>query len=98
VRSREDWYGANHPTPSDVLVLIEVSHATLRFDRGRKLRAYAAAGISEVWIVDLVHRRIEIHADPHDGAYAFSRIARTGESIASRAFPDDAIPVSSFLS
>jgi Uma2 family endonuclease len=97
VRSRDDWYGTALPTPSDVLILIEVSHATLRFDRGRKLRAYAAAGIPEVWIVDLVHRRVEVYADPHDGAYAPARVVASGDSITPRAFPDDAIPVASFL-
>ncbi len=97
VRPRDDWYSGALPGPRDVLLLIEVSWSTLRYDRRDKLRAYARAGIAEFWIVDLVNRRVEVHAEPHELGYASSRSARPGESLAPRAFPEDAIAVESIL-
>lgn len=66
-------------------------------DRRAKLRAYAKAGIAEVWIVDLVHDRVETYADPRGGGYDSARVVEPDGSLAPRAFPDDAIPVASFL-
>src|SRR5207244_6777249 len=42
------------PQLDDVLLLIDVSHATRRFDRGLKLQAYLRDGLQELWIADLV--------------------------------------------
>lgn len=97
VRHTEDRYSAAHPKPEDVLLLVEVSHSSLAYDRRQKLSAYARAGITEYWVVDLVHRRIDMFAEPHDDRYAVHRVARPGDSIAPRAFPNDAIAVASFL-
>jgi Uma2 family endonuclease len=44
------------PSVQHVQLVIEVSYATRQFDRGVKLEAYLAAGLREVWIVDLVER------------------------------------------
>jgi Uma2 family endonuclease len=96
-RDRSDAYYTRHPNPDDVLLVIEVSLSSLGHDRGRKLRAYARTGIAEVWIVDLVHRRVEVYADLRDGTYRVTRVVNPGGSIAPSAFPDDAIPVDSFL-
>jgi Uma2 family endonuclease len=48
LRPREDFYAEAHPKPGDVLLLIEVSDTTLRYDREVKLPLYALAGIPEV--------------------------------------------------
>jgi hypothetical protein len=97
VRPRASEYLDIHPGAGDVLLAVEISRTTLRYDRGRKLRVYADAGIAEVWIVDLVHGRVEVFTDPAGGAYASARVAKNDESIAPRAFPDDPIPVASLL-
>jgi Uma2 family endonuclease len=97
VRQREDLYSAAHPKPEDVLLLVEVSNTSLAYDRRQKLSAYARAGITEYWVVDLVHRRVEMFAEPRGDRYATHRVARPGHSIAPRAFPNDAIMVASFL-
>jgi Uma2 family endonuclease len=67
VRSRN--YGDDLPTPSDVLLLIEVSDTTLRYDRATKLPLYASAGIPEYWIVDLQGQSIERHTNPVGSTY-----------------------------
>ena len=41
-------------TPEEIYLLVEVADSSLAFDRGTKLPRYAAAGIPEVWIANLV--------------------------------------------
>ena len=94
---RSDWYREAHPGPDDVFLLVEVSYSTLRYDRRDKLAAYARAGIAEVWIVNLVDRQVEVFAEPGNTGYRNSRVLGRDDSIAPRAFPDDAIPVAAFL-
>ena len=43
VHRHDDWYKSAHPRSPEVFLVIEVSLSTLAYDRGRKLRAYAAA-------------------------------------------------------
>jgi Uma2 family endonuclease len=62
VRGTVRDFAAEHPT-SAVLV-VEVSDSTLAFDRDVKASLYAAAGIPEYWIVNLVERQLEIHREP----------------------------------
>ncbi len=63
-------YVDHHPTPEEILLLVEVSDKTLRFDRGRKARLYARAGIREYWIVNLIERQLEVYRDPTaEGVY-----------------------------
>lgn len=80
---REAW-----ATPADVLLLIEVSDASLRRDRDLKLPLYARAGIAEVWIVDVQGERVLVHREPRGGSYASTReVGRDGE-VSPIAFPD----------
>jgi Uma2 family endonuclease len=58
-------YSRRHPGANDVALVVEVADATLNFDRVEKLLEYAAAGIVEYWIVNLVHRQIEVYRDPY---------------------------------
>lgn len=85
------------PDQHDVLLVVEVSVSSLRYDRGRKLSAYARSGVPEVWIVNMVDRRVERYADLDDGMYATVEHLRRGATIAPRAFPDDAIAIDDFL-
>lgn len=85
VRARK--YGAELPGPADVLLLIEVSDTTLRYDRGTKLPLYAGAGIPEVWLVDLPDEAIERHTNPVEGSYRVALRVGRGEEIESLAVP-----------
>ena len=62
----QEWF-TRHPSAADCAVLIEVSDSTLALDRGRKLRMYAAAGVSPYWIVNLIARQIEVYDRPTPG-------------------------------
>lgn len=48
------------PTPAEVLLIIEVSDSTLKYDRKVKTPRYLAAGVPEVWIVNAANFSIEI--------------------------------------
>ena len=54
----------NHPGPEDVVLLIEVSDATLYQDQTWKKRIYARANIAIYWIVNLSDRQIEVYSQP----------------------------------
>lgn len=70
LRPRPDYYRNGHPTPGDVLLIIEVADSSLSYDRDVKLPRYALAGIPEVWLVDLAGRRLLRHRQPAGGTYA----------------------------
>ncbi len=82
LRYREDFYRHIRPSPEDVLLLVEVSDSTLRYDKEIKLPLYARHGIPEVWIVDLEHSLVEVYRNPIDGNYAEKQCLVKGDGIA----------------
>ncbi len=92
-----DNYHRERATAEDVLLLIEVADASLEFDREVKLARYAAAGIPEVWIVNVPDRQVEAYDDPAGGTYRRRRLATAEGIISPRAFPDVALAVADFL-
>src|ERR1700753_2546815 len=53
LRPRGDYYSARHPYAEDMLLLIEVSSTTIRYDTQVKVPLYARYGVPEVWVFDL---------------------------------------------
>jgi Uma2 family endonuclease len=53
---RTDFYASAHPTPSNVLLVVEVAETSARYDRDIKIPLYARAAIPETWLVDLTER------------------------------------------
>jgi Uma2 family endonuclease len=83
--------------PNRALLLIEVADSSLQDDRRIKGPLYAAAGVPEYWIVDLVGGVIEVHRDPRSDGYAtITRHAR-GETLAVPSFEDILVPVSEVI-
>ena len=82
--------------PPDVHLVIEVADSTLAYDRGAKLARYAA-GIPEVWIVNLRAQEVTAYAEPNGAEYAAVRTYRAGDSVSPRAFPDVVLAVSDFI-
>jgi Uma2 family endonuclease len=74
VKLRDDEYLDSHPIPTDIILVIEVADSTLNFDRNTKLPLYAAAGINEYWIVNLVDDRLEIYTQPEGSIYTNTQI------------------------
>jgi Uma2 family endonuclease len=94
---RDDFYGLSLPTPDDVLLLIEVSDATLKYDRQVKMPLYAREGIEEFWVVNLQDDEIEIYTRPSGGAYQLVRRAGRGETVNSENVPGLALEVNAVL-
>jgi Uma2 family endonuclease len=84
LKRRDDFYRSGHPKPEDVLLVIEVSDTTLEYDRRVKVPLYARAGIAEAWVVNLAEERIEVYADPAEGAYRTAESHARGDEIQSR--------------
>lgn len=87
LRPRRDFYSNAHPTPADVLLLIEVADTSYDYDRYVKLPLYARSGIAEVWLVDLSRGAVEVFTQPSGGEYQSSRTISPGESLAPRQIP-----------
>jgi Uma2 family endonuclease len=69
VRAKRGGYRDAHPVPSDVLLLIEVSDSTLRYDLGLRANLYAAYGVPEYWVFDLQRGRVWRHRAPAGERY-----------------------------
>lgn len=87
LRRRDDSYRQAHPTPDDVLLLVEVSDTTAAYDKRVKVPLYARAGVVEVWVVDLAQEKIEIYARPVGGSYQQFAEVNRGESVTSATVP-----------
>jgi Uma2 family endonuclease len=97
LRWRDDYYRNAHPTPEDVLLIIEVADSTVETDRSYKMPLYARAGIPEAWLVNLPEERIELFAEPAGGDYQINRIFSRGEELQSHGLADLRVGVSDVL-
>jgi len=55
---------ASTSTPTTALLVVEISDSTLAYDRYQKAPLYAAGGVADYWIVNLVQRQLEVYRDP----------------------------------
>jgi Uma2 family endonuclease len=53
--------------PVQAVLVIEVSVTSRAVDLGRKAAIYAAAGIPEYWVLDMVDRQLIVHREPAEG-------------------------------
>ncbi len=89
--------GKRHPRPEEVILLVEVSDSTVKYDRDKKLPLYAEAEIPEVWIVNLPNELVEVHTQPSIGLYQFVKIFKRGETVKSEALPELNVEVDKIL-
>jgi Uma2 family endonuclease len=84
---RSDYYGDSLAKPEDVLLFIEVADSSLEWDRRVKVPMYAKAGLTEVWIVDVNGKTVEVMRESPDGGFYMTRIFNRREEVAPLAFP-----------
>lgn len=65
LKPRDDFYKNAHPTAEDVLLLLEISDTSLKFDREVKIPLYAKHNIQEFWLVNLMEKRLEVYRTPN---------------------------------
>ena len=85
------------PVAADCMLVVEVSDATLSWDRTEKLKLYARAGIEEYWIADVNNRRLIVHRRPSGEEYLDIRTYTDAEFVAPLARPDANVPVGDLL-
>ena len=78
LRWRDDYYRDAHPTPADVLLVVEVADTTLIADRAVKLPLYARAGVAEAWLMNIPEEQIEIYSDPEGDSYQRAEVFGRG--------------------
>lgn len=83
------------PGPPEITCVIEVSDSSLHRDRVTKLRIYAAAGIPQYIIVNLVERVVEVYEAPVTGKGNYGRTLRlaAGDRVAFNCGADQVVPV-----
>jgi Uma2 family endonuclease len=88
-----------HPRPGDVFLIVEVADSSLDYDQRSKIPVYAAAGIKEVWVIDLVGHRILVYREPQTAARRYAKIDTFDRlSLASTlAFPDVRVRLNDLL-
>jgi Uma2 family endonuclease len=76
-------YAEHHPRPEQIFLVVEVADASLAQDRRFKADMYARTGIVRYWLVNLVHRRVEVMTDPDTiaGRYRHVRTFKERQTI-----------------
>ena len=97
LRLRPEGYGAAHPTPADVLLIVEVADSTLAYDREVKAQIYGRAGVVETWVRNLPEDCIERFTEPGPEGYGQHTVHRRGETLTPASLPEVALAVGDLL-
>jgi hypothetical protein len=90
-------YYSQHPTPEDILLVVEVSDSTLSLDRNDKALAYAQAGIPQYLLFNVAGRAVEDYRDPAPDGYRTKQTYVAGQSFNLVAFPELTINAADLL-
>ncbi|WP_293350902.1 MULTISPECIES: Uma2 family endonuclease [unclassified Microcoleus] len=99
IARRSDNSLSPHPQSADILLVIEVSDSTLKYDRETKLSLYAESGICDYWILNLVDIQLEMHSEPYQKQrggfdYRVKRVVLPNEFVVIPGFPDLSLDLS----
>lgn len=97
LKPRPDFYAQSHPSPEDILLLIEVTETHAAYDREVKVPLYARFGVQEVWVVDPDGEKLEVFSQPSADGYRLVRTMRRGEAVSPLWAPDLSFPVDAIL-
>jgi len=87
LRPRKDFYRTAHPGPVDILLVVEIGDASLRYDRQIKAPLYARYGIVEYWLVDLAAGTVTSYSSSEGAGYRSVAVHARGEILAPIALP-----------
>ncbi|MGI2905493.1 Uma2 family endonuclease [Tolypothrix sp. VBCCA 56010] len=85
-------YRQHHPYPENIFWLIEYSNSSLNKDLEVKSKIYAAANISEYWVINLQTAQLIVFRVPTAEGYQSQSTLTQGE-INPLAFPDVAVSI-----
>jgi Uma2 family endonuclease len=93
VGRRED-FRRDHPHTAELV--IEICITSHDYDRS-KLPAYAAAGVTECWLVLAPEKKIEVYRNPQDGRFTEHFLRGPGGTLASVAAPEFTLALDDFF-
>ena len=80
-----------------MFLVVEISDSTLRYDLDVKVPLYARHGVSEVWVIDLQHRRRHLYRSPLEGDYQYMASIADGGIAAIPGVSDATVDLSAIL-
>jgi Uma2 family endonuclease len=90
--------------PRTAVLVVEVADSSLSYDCGEKANLYAAGGIADYWVIDLVNRQLLVFRDPqpdptqpHGAGYRQPLTFGPADAVAPLAAPQSPITVADLL-
>jgi len=90
--------------PTSALVVVEVSEMTLAYDQTWKASLYAAAGIEDYWVLNLIDDQLEVYRNPQPDptqafGYTYANVVILGPAdyVTPLALPSAQMPVADLL-
>ncbi len=93
VRIDPHEYGDRHPTPAEILLILEVADSTLLSDRQQKALIYAKAGIADYWILAVNTRQVYVFREATSDGYQQESVLAANTAFAPLALPNLMIPL-----
>lgn len=93
----DERYLANHPTPKDIFLVLEIAASSLAFDRDVKCPLFAQNGIVQFCLLNLQTRELEDYREPGPDGYRSKRTYTAEQSFTLVAFPERSIQVKELL-
>jgi Uma2 family endonuclease len=91
-----------HPHAAELVV--EVANSSLPYDTGEKASLYAAAGIADYWVIDVINRRLHVFRGPQPNSnqkyghgYAQAAVLTPADTVAPLAAPNSPVTVGDLL-
>jgi Uma2 family endonuclease len=98
LRLRADDHRRAHPAPADILLVVEVSDATLHHDCNVKVPLYARHEVPEAWIVDLRDGELRWYRQARAGGYLEQGVTKEPGVMLIAALPGVGIDLSGLFS
>ena len=103
VNFQEDYYLSHHPTPKDIILVIEIADSSIEYDQKVKLELYAEASINYYWIFNLLDYQLECYSNPYqknNGSFAYSQqqIYLSNQTVSLPSFSDLSLDLSKIFS
>ncbi|HEY9704954.1 MAG TPA: Uma2 family endonuclease [Allocoleopsis sp.] len=101
-KRKEDNYFSSHPTPDDIILVIEISDSSLRLDQEVKLPLYAQYQIPHYWILNVIDNCLETYSHPFQDKkgkwkYRHHAILTDNETVTIPNFPDISLNLTSIF-
>lgn len=72
----------------EVVLLVEVADASLKFDTQTKALLYARLGVAEYWVINVVNLETRVHRQPGGGKYGYVRRIAPTRALSPGLLPD----------